>query len=431
MVGSLIGKTRSFVDKLKRQHHFWLALLVLAVLILHFSVINQPQEYIFDEQWYAADAGTNIINGLGTSFPQQPPLGKLLITSGIFIFGDNSLGWRLFPIIFGAGGIVLLFYICLELKLPNRLAWLAAFLLAFENLSFVQSSISMLDVFSVTFMLAAFLAYLKNRCFTSGALIALSALTKFTGILAIPVIALHWLLTNRNRWQHFVPAIAAVPMLYLSLLVPLDFIIWGKFVNPVIETMTMLDLNSVSTFATIHDPILSRPWDWIINLKIITYWADPHYLAMISPPIWIAIVPSIGYMVYKSIKGDKAAKFIAAWFTGTFILWIPISLITDRTSYVFYFYPTVGAICMAVAVSLWDLVNYFTNVKSVSTSISKWIIPGFVLAQLAIFAFLAPVPYIWKLPICVMVYTIFRLFTNSEGNYEPLSAEKLNNLRRR
>ena len=42
-------------------------------------------------------------------------------------------------------------------------SFLATFLLSLENLSFVQASIAMLDVYSLAFMLLPFWLYLKGR----------------------------------------------------------------------------------------------------------------------------------------------------------------------------------------------------------------------------------------------------------------------------
>jgi len=55
----------------------------------------------------------------------------------------------------------------------------ATFLFAFENLSFSQSGIAMLDVFYVTLMLAGFLFYLRGNYIQCGILMGLSMLCKF------------------------------------------------------------------------------------------------------------------------------------------------------------------------------------------------------------------------------------------------------------
>ncbi|WP_165802735.1 glycosyltransferase family 39 protein [Dehalogenimonas alkenigignens] len=408
---------KSAWSKVKNHPHFWLGIIVALNLALHFAVIQQPPDYVFDEKWYAADAGNNIIQGKGTYLSQHPPLGKLIITGGIAIFGDNPFGWRIFPVLFGAAGLVLFYLICRQLTLPNKTALLATFLLSVENLTFIQASVAMLDVFSVTLMLAAFLTYLKGRYLTTTLLIALSALAKFTGVFAVVVIGLHWLATNRKDWKKFIPAMAAVPAAYLLLLIPLDLIIWGKFINPISETVTMLTINVASTFAEINSTILSRPLDWVMTLEMVIYWLDPNYLAIISPSLWAFIIPAMGFVSYKAFKGSRAAVFCAAWFTGTYLIWIPLNLITDRTTYIFYFYPTVGAICLAVVLSLEALSTYFAKFTSgVMKALSNSAIPVFILLHLAAFVHLSPVPYLGKLGVGILLYSTMRMAL-SENNH--------------
>ena len=98
------------VKKLLHQLGSWeytaLCLLVLITLIMHFSIIMQPSELIFDEQHYVTDA-RHILQGEGTERIEHPPLGKLFIVFGMFLFGDNPFGWRFFSIFFGAICIIL------------------------------------------------------------------------------------------------------------------------------------------------------------------------------------------------------------------------------------------------------------------------------------------------------------------------------------
>ena len=48
---------------------------------------------------------------------------------------------------------------------------------------------------------------------------------------------------------------------------------------------------------------------------------------------------------------------------GTYLVWIPLSLITDRVSYVYYFYPTVGAICLGLGLGLSQLFTFYRERK--------------------------------------------------------------------
>ncbi|MBI2957303.1 MAG: glycosyltransferase family 39 protein [Chloroflexi bacterium] len=77
-------------------------------------------QYIFDELHYIPEA----IRFLHREYPEQehgivrgehPPLSKWLIASGIVIFGDNPVGWRVLPILFGIASIFIFYLICRRL----------------------------------------------------------------------------------------------------------------------------------------------------------------------------------------------------------------------------------------------------------------------------------------------------------------------------
>jgi len=288
-------------------------------------------------------------------------------------------------------------------------------MLSVETLSFIQSSIAMLDVFSVTLMLAGFYAFLKNRWYLSGFLIGVSALAKFTGILALPVIGLYWLITSRKSIFRLGLSFLVTPATYLAGLTGLLFIIWGKFLNPITETVTMLQLNSYSTFSVISSEMLSRPWEWLLGYEVITYHPNPHYIAAISSTIWALAIPAMLYMAFRAYKGNSASAFSVAWFAGCFLLWIPISLITDRTSYIFYFYPVVGALSIAVAVLLADISKRAARYTSdVFNFLAQWAIPLFVLMHIAIFIFLAPAPSAVRFAVGAAMYILIRFAMSTE-----------------
>ncbi len=91
---------KRLLNNLNKWEYTWLCLLVVVTLAVHFSIINQPNTPIFDEQHYVNDA-KKILSENTTARTEHPPLGKLIITGGIAIFGDNPIGWRFFSIVFG------------------------------------------------------------------------------------------------------------------------------------------------------------------------------------------------------------------------------------------------------------------------------------------------------------------------------------------
>jgi dolichyl-phosphate-mannose--protein O-mannosyl transferase len=71
------------------------------------------------------------------------------------------------------------------------------------------------------------------------------------------------------------------------------------------------------------------------------------------------MIPVVLYLIYRAVKyRDDAGLFAAAWFLGTFLLWIPISIVTDRVSFAYYFYPTVGALCIGLGMAINQIMGW-------------------------------------------------------------------------
>jgi dolichyl-phosphate-mannose-protein mannosyltransferase len=466
---------KSRLVKFYRREYFWLSLIVVATLGMHFFMISNPSDLILDEQHYVNDARI-IIADHETMRTEHPPLAKLFIVAGeyifsgfkspeddagmitqpviatdnssvidvsdasefisgkaiiidkelmtvesvdishnqifvkrgvggtyttthdalqtIYVFNDNPWCWRFFPIMFGTASIILMYLLCRKLDMSRDNSSIAAFLLAFENMTFMQNSVAMLDVFFVTFMMAAFVLYVGRRYVSAGIAIGLSGLAKLNGALAGPVIGLHWIFSRRARsWWFILTAFFAV-ISFVELMIPLDFAIsrrFGNLADPLHRIQTMLSLSGTLTFATVDHPSKSRPWDWLISYKPMAYWIMPHYTAAISFTIFVLIIPAFGYMIYKAVRGSEAGLFGAAWFVGTFGLMSLLSIVTDRVSYIYYFYPCVGAICIGVALGMGDLLDLFRRRPSGKL---KWtalsVVIFILLLHLASFLILSP-----------------------------------------
>jgi dolichyl-phosphate-mannose--protein O-mannosyl transferase len=457
------------LDRVLRWLRHWqysgLFLLLIIVLVLQFTIVMQPNEPLFDEIHYIEDA-RYIIDGDGTNRVEHPPLGKLIIVGGMHLFGDNPFGWRFFPIIFGALCIIFIYLICRRLNLSNKVSYLAALLLAVENLSFVQGGIAMLDVFSITLMLASFWLYLKKRYLMSGLAIGLCVLAKLSGALAIVVIGLHWFLTigyaeiwnlfsalynflakRRSRWYfllqfftfiknswRFALLALAAPITFIALMPLFDYAIWGEWLNPISQIDRMLSDTGSIVFTPDYpeaNNIATRPWEWLLPIWygklhwghfVLPYWYTPRFLGMISPSIIVFVFPIVIYIIYQAIKGKLDSLFLFSWFLGTYLVWIPASLITDRVSYLFYFYPTVGAICIGLAIVIFKFIDF---AKEHHGNKARWFIaivfPLYLLVHIYTFINIGPFsigqqnpPYIginitpesvwWVIPLCLMLY---------------------------
>ena len=475
--------------RILRWEYLGLLALVIVTMVFHFMAIGHPSTIVWDEVWYVGDA-RSIISGTGDIRPEHPPLAKLFILAGdyifngfrspetstgtsslqvigsdkdndkainvsnasgfsegntirigteqmtivnadttfnqiivtrgaggtpvtshgeqepIFIFKDNAVGWRFFSVIFGEIGIVLVYFICRKLKFFWHVALFATFLFAFEDMTFLHSSLALLDVYMVTFMLAAVFFYLRRNYFPCAIFIALSTECKLSGSLIIIALLLHWIIYRRDNWKLLVGSLGAAVFTFVFFLILLDFFITGNIENPLTRIHSLVSSTAANQFTVPKLGISSRPWTWIYpqwvqvfnnspdewvqtfntfpNVPFLIYYQNPQYISFISSTIQILIVPTIGYMVYKTIKGSQAAAFVLFWFLATYLVWIPLDILTNRVTFVYYFLPTTPAICIGLGIAFSDILDRLNSRRAVFSRAT----PGIKASYLAIVFYL-------------------------------------------
>lgn len=168
----------------------WLLLVpVLTALaggVLRLGRLDAPPKLVFDETYYVKDGYSYLVSGYERSWPDKandafnagnpevllgspeyvvhPPVGKWMIAAGMWLFGpDNPFGWRFAAAVTGTLSILLLSLIALKLFRSLPLAGAAGLLLAVDGHHLVMSRTSLLDIFLMFWVLAAFGALLLDR----------------------------------------------------------------------------------------------------------------------------------------------------------------------------------------------------------------------------------------------------------------------------
>jgi dolichyl-phosphate-mannose--protein O-mannosyl transferase len=150
-----------------------LPLLITGVAaLMRFWRITRPNAEIFDEAYYPHDAwsllhhGVELDSNSGDTTPGfvvHPPLGKWMIAVGEWIWGNNPLGWRFSAAVVGSLAVLMVARIARRMFRSTLLGCVAGLLLTFEALEFVQSRVSMLDIFLMFWVLAAFGCLVLDR----------------------------------------------------------------------------------------------------------------------------------------------------------------------------------------------------------------------------------------------------------------------------
>lgn len=166
----------------------WLGwLLTLAVTlfagVIRFLNLGKPSSLIFDEVYYAHDSNNLLHFGVelnnannAPGFIVHPPIGKWMIAFGEWLFSgphtfvykggvypDGAFGWRFSAAVVGTLAVLILARTARRMFRSTSLGVVAGLLLSLDGLEFVQSRVSMLDIFVMFWMVAAFAALVLDR----------------------------------------------------------------------------------------------------------------------------------------------------------------------------------------------------------------------------------------------------------------------------
>jgi len=190
--------------------------LIAISIVLRCWHVDRPQDYMFDEVYYAKDAQTIVDGRVGpnakksswepgdeVSWP-HPEAGKFAIALGILLAGDRPVGWRLACVVAGVVLLCCIYPLARRLGLPRPWALAALLMAAADPLNLLQSRIATLDVFVAMWTVVCILfalRYAQERrslwLLMSGLAGGLALATKWSGALALVAAAAMVLLAPR------------------------------------------------------------------------------------------------------------------------------------------------------------------------------------------------------------------------------------------
>lgn len=369
-------------------------ILLLAIVLFSFEIrifrITEPKRYYFDEVYHVVTAEAYAQNNreaynpfasppkAGTAYDWlHPPLAKLIQAGSIKLFGDGSFGWRLPSAIFGTG-IVLSTFVLGALLFNPTVGIFAAATIAFENLTFVMSRITMNDVFITFFSIVAFIfavlfvrkqerKYLIWTAMFSG----LAWASKWTGlysILAVSSLVIgNQLLIRKLR----------VDLLLLFLIPPIIYLAgYGQF---------WLQGHSIKEFIDLHKQIWwyqnrrdlahgygttplhcvpqgidgPKTWcPWALDVRPVyfsyeTYGEKAGYIYNLGNPLifWAGII-AISYLIGKFIEEKRKEFFVIL--LGYFIFWIPW-IFSPRILFLHHYLPSIPFLALATGYALYKI----------------------------------------------------------------------------
>lgn len=347
---------------------------------------NYMNSTYFDEIYHARTAYENIKN----VFPYEdshPPLGKLIISVGIQIFGLNPFGWRFMGVLFGILMLPFLYVFIKNLFGSTAISSCGTALFAFDFMHYVQTRIATIDTYGVFFIILMFFFMYRYitaprddpfmpkwketlPLFLSGLCFGLGAASKWTVIFAGVGLGLVWLLfriargielcrTGRSREhrRELTKNILLCVLFFIIIPAAIYYVSYYPYgtasgMSGGVSMLTSREyaqivLDNQKFMLTYHEgvtathPYSARWYQWIVNGRPILYYLESlpenyksAFGAFLNPLVcWGGLLAVIA-MGWRTVRyRDGKALFILIGYLTCLVPWMFISRITFEYHY--------------------------------------------------------------------------------------------------
>lgn len=357
----------------------------------------------FDEIYHARTA----LEHLNNIYPYEvshPPLGKLILSLGIMLFGMTPFGWRFMGTLFGVLMLPILYVFLKNLFGKTPVAFCGTCLFAFDFMHLVQTRIATIDTYGVFFILVSY--YFMYRwltvpagtrlrrsipsLFLSGLFWGIGCASKWTVVYAGAGLALLWLLGlifKGREWKtlaegrpgdylprfgvHVVGTIAlsviffvVIPVcIYTASYLPYAFAQAARDGGAVTLTGLLAIVWKNQVFMlTYHQgvhtphPYESYWYEWIFDGRPILYYRDLDYansqgikslFASFNNPLvsWAGLLAFFAMVIETIRRKSGKALFILIAILSQFVPWLPIG----RILFAYHYFPTILFLVFAIA----------------------------------------------------------------------------------
>lgn len=348
----------------------------------------------FDEIYHGRTA-YEYLRGIPAYENTHPPLGKLIISIGVSIFGMTPFGWRFMGTLFGVFMLTILYIFLKNMFGKTPIAICGTLLFGFDFMHYTQTRIATIDTYAVFFIMLAY--YFMYRYITqppetrfSKTLLPLAMSGLFFGIgcaskwvvayagagLAI-IYFVHLVLNIMYFRNEELPGLGkyVIKTLLFSVLfyviVPVVIYCASYIPNGIIQGMSIREGmlwspefyksiwdNQVHMF-TYHSGLEATHsyqsvwWQWITDARPILYYrsypADGMKSAISAfgnPVVWWGGFLAIIAMAVQMIKNrDSRAMFILIGYLAQLLPWVFIS----RCAFIYHYFPCVLFMVIALA----------------------------------------------------------------------------------
>lgn len=356
----------------------------------------------FDEIYHARTA-YEYLHGLYSYENTHPPLGKILISIGIALFGMTPFGWRIVGTLFGIAMVPVAYLFGMRFTKSTPAAALACTLFAFDFMHFTQTRIATIDVYVTFFViLMYYFMYEYSRLSfydtplgktllplgASGICMGLGIACKWTGMYAGAGLAVIFFATLYRRMQEYRYALSnpkgstlgishahiiksfipnakktilfcvgffgCIPaVIYLLSYLPFrDNTGNGLFARALANQSLMFSYHSGLEATHAYS---SAFYEWPTMVRPIWYFSGivndtvrEGISAFGNPLVWWAGIPAFLYMLYLAIaKKDRCAAFLTVGYLAQYLPWFFVTRIT----FIYHYFPSVFFVVMMIVYS--------------------------------------------------------------------------------
>ncbi|MGQ9680739.1 MAG: glycosyltransferase family 39 protein [Candidatus Bathyarchaeia archaeon] len=302
----------------------------------------------------------------------HPPLGKLLIASGIMVFSFSPFGWRMMGVLFASLMVPVIYIFAKKIFKSGLAAAVSSFLLAFDFLHFTMARVGTVDTFLVSFSLISTLFFYSNferlvdrrkpdyRSIFLGILFfSLAFAVKWTALygligqfVLILVLGLKESFYSDGRVVEKTKSILKPILTILGFSIVGGFIYLSTYIPYLFMGHSLMDVYelqwrmfSYHTGLHVTHPYSSEWWMWPFMIKPLwLFYAElPNGLvstitALGNPIIWWVGFPLVFLSLWRGVKEKRMEHlFLASIFL---FQWIPY-LFISRCLFIYHYYSNI------------------------------------------------------------------------------------------
>jgi len=381
----------------------------------------QPRDFMhsthFDEIYHPRTA-YEFLHGRYVFEWTHPPLGKVIMSLGINLFGMTPFGWRFMGTLLGVLMLPLLYLFAKKIFNSSFWASFATILFAFDFMLFAQTRLATIDTYIVFFSIGMYyfmykyttMNFFKDKLsktlyplLFSGIFMGLAIASKWQGLYGAVGLAVILFLSFCVRYKELAKAKASSNKIYSTgyydnywknikitcfacvgffVVIPLviyilsyiPFYIAGGsdhlssldlgFFEHIIQNQ--IDMYQYHAFLVAEHPFSSTWYQWILNYRPIFYFANTiegnirqGISSFGNPVLWWGGIVALAYTIYRWISTkDTIALFLIIGYFAYILPWVFVY----RLAFIYHYFPNVPFLALMVAYSLKNTTLFEHNI---------------------------------------------------------------------